>query len=115
MTYYICGPMTGLPSLNYPAFDAIEKALRELGVEAFNPAAVGRRVAGDKPPSQLQMRAVMRENLIALTQCDGVVLLRGHNLSRGASIEIALARYLGLTITTQTMVERGTLGMEEAS
>lgn len=37
---YISGPMSGLPDLNFPAFNAAAQQLRELGLDAVNPADI---------------------------------------------------------------------------
>ena len=46
MIVYIAGPMTGLPDLNYPAFNAAEEALTAAGHAVLNPARNGSSTCG---------------------------------------------------------------------
>lgn len=87
MRVYICGPMTGLPGFNYPAFDAAEKRLRAQGYEVENPA---------NNPQQDCWLDYMRQAVAQLAECDAVYLLPGWRESRGAQVEYQLARGLGL-------------------
>lgn len=88
---YIAGPMTGLPNLNYPAFNGEATRLRQLGFEVENPAE-----NADPPCGTWQgwMRLALRQ----LVTCDIVALLPGWETSRGACIEQRLAHDLGIVV-----------------
>lgn len=88
---YLAGPMTGLPELNYPAFNAEAARLRQLGYHVENPAE------NDAPPSTT-WSGYMRLALAQLVTCDTIALLPGWLASRGANIERALAVDLGMKI-----------------
>ena len=84
---YISGPMTGLPSMNYPAFHAEAARLRELGYQVENPA---------ENPEQSSWAAYMRVAIRQMLTCDQVALLPGWKRSRGALIEHWIAIALGM-------------------
>jgi len=90
MKVYIAGPMTGLPDLNYPAFAAAAEHLRASGHDVVSPAEVnaGREHEG--------WHACMRRDVAELTKCHAIYLLDGWPRSRGARIEMQLAKDLGL-------------------
>lgn len=89
---YISGPMTGMPDLNFPAFNAEAARLRNLGLRVVNPAEV-------QLPAGSPWAAFMRADLIdMLRHCDTVVTLPGWDRSRGARIEVYVARQLGLRV-----------------
>ena len=90
---YLAGPMTGLPELNYPAFNAAAADLRFRGWWVENPAAP------DLPPCD-SWRDYMRRGIGQMLSCDWVALLPGWERSRGARIEERLARDLGLRVVT---------------
>lgn len=75
---YICGPMTGLPEYNYPAFHAAAAELRAQGWHVVNPAE-------NAEPTAPQVRGAA---LLAL--------LPGWHQSRGAQAEVSLANDLGI-------------------
>ena len=77
---YIAGPMTGLPGLNFPAFNAEAARLRELGFEVMNPAEVN-------PDLSTPWTECMFSDLQELTTCEGIVMLPGWESSPGAQIE----------------------------
>ena len=90
---YVAGPMAGLPEFNYPAFDAAASALRALGHIALNPTEVERHnpTPGTPQPWDWYMRHALRMVLDA----EALALLPGWEQSRGASLEVHVARALG--------------------
>jgi len=90
---YLSGPMSGLPLSNYPAFNAAAQQLRALGHHIENPAE-------NPPPACGTWQGWMRLALRQISEVDGVVMLPGWSKSRGARIEINLARDLGLRVWT---------------
>ncbi len=91
MKLYVSGPMTGIPDLNFPAFNAAAKALRAAGFEAVNPAELN-------PEPGKSWQACMRVDIRALMDCDGVALLPGWRTSRGASLERVIALAVGMPV-----------------
>ena len=89
---YISGPMTGLPEYNYPAFDAMEAALKAKGFDPVSPVKVCEGMTHDTSTWEDFMRA----NIKAMMDCDGVIFLHGWPNSKGARIEHALALGLGM-------------------
>lgn len=90
-TLYIAGPMTGLPEYNYPAFFTAQRDLEANGYAVLNPA---RRPSN---PSWTWLR-FMRAALHDVAECDGIATLPGWQSSRGASLEVEIARRLGLPV-----------------
>ena len=89
MRVYICGPCTGLPDNNYPAFHAMAAELRAAGYEVENPAE-------NEPPACGTWAGWMRLGIAQLMRCDAIFLLAGWHKSKGATIERRLALELGL-------------------
>ncbi|MFJ9993363.1 DUF4406 domain-containing protein [Pseudomonas putida] len=90
---YISGPMTGLPDFNYPAFNAAAADLRAAGVHVENPAE-------NPTPACGTWLGFMRLAVEQISRCDHVVTLPGWEESRGARVEVELARGLGLPVKT---------------
>lgn len=88
---YIAGPMSGLPEMNYPAFNEAAAKLRALGYEVENPAE-------NRAPDCGTWMGWMRLGLAQLIKCHGIVLLPGYPLSKGAMVEVTLARGLGMDV-----------------
>lgn len=88
---YLSGPMTGLPGLNFAAFNAEAVRLRALGYCVVNPAEIN---AG----ADLDWHACMKADIKALCDCDTLALLPGWQRSSGAHIEMNLAHRLGMEI-----------------
>lgn len=102
---YIAGPMSGYADLNFPAFNAAAKLWRDKGCFVINPAELNGGAA------ELELYAVMseeekvehytvcmRKDIAAITTVDTLVVLPGYAMSRGATFEIQVAQFLGLTI-----------------
>lgn len=88
---FLSGPMSGLPELNYPAFNLAADRLRAAGHTVSNPAE-------NHPPHCGSWLGYMRLAVTQLAQCDMVVMLPGWRNSRGAMVERALAQGLGLEV-----------------
>ncbi|MEQ8233276.1 MAG: DUF4406 domain-containing protein [Gammaproteobacteria bacterium] len=90
-TVYVSGPMTGLPEFNYPAFNAAAAQLRAAGYRVENPAE------NETPPCGT-WQGFMRLSLAQIARCDALYVLDAWERSRGAWLEITIARELELLI-----------------
>ena len=88
---YISGPMTGLPHLNFPTFNAAANSLRAKGLEVVNPAEIN-------ADGELTWEQCMRADIKALCDCDTLAMLPGGEASKGAHLEVHLAHRLGMKI-----------------
>jgi hypothetical protein len=105
---YIAGPCTGLPDLNYPAFNAEAARLRALGYQVESPA--------DNPaPPCGTWAGYMRLSIPQLLTCDFVATLPGWVKSRGATIEVGIAYALAMPVIDAAAVEIGPLPVERAA
>lgn len=86
---YVAGPMSGLPGLNFPAFNAAAEALRAQGWHVENPADHG-EVAG------ATWADYMHSDVCMLASCSAIHLLPGWSKSRGATLEANIAAALGM-------------------
>lgn len=89
--YYVSGPMTGLPGLNKPAFNAEADRLRALGFDVVNPAEV-------ELPEGSTWADYIRHDLKLLLDCTAIVMLPGWERSNGAVIEHVVAVKLGMKV-----------------
>lgn len=92
MKIYVSGPMSGLPNNNVPAFNAAAKALRAKGYRVINPAELD-----DGEPCKT-WEDCLRRDLRALTRCDAVATLPGWTKSRGALLELHVAKALSFEV-----------------
>lgn len=88
---YLAGPMSGLPELNFPAFHRMAARLRAQGYEVVNPAEINAN-------PDAEWLECMRADIKQLVDCDTVAVLPGWSASRGASLEVDLARRLGFNV-----------------
>jgi len=91
---YISGPITGMPQMNRPEFDAAADEIRDAGLLPVNPFDLidHERAARDG----WQWSDYMRVDIAALCECDVVLMLKGWQLSRGANAEYEIAHRLGI-------------------
>ena len=88
---YIAGPMTGLPDLNFPAFERAAARLRESGYTVISPHEVC-------PDKGMAWADALRRDIPALCTCTVVALLPGWQKSKGATLEKAIADALGMRV-----------------
>jgi nucleoside 2-deoxyribosyltransferase len=98
---YICGPISGLPDDNKPAFEAAEKIIRERGFQPINPHVLCFDIvlAHEGTPEELWKKC-MKRDISYMLDCDLVVLLNGWHKSRGAMVEINTASAVGIQCIT---------------
>lgn len=92
MKIYLSGPMTGLPSFNYPLFNQQAARLRALGHVVANPAEI---LGGDTTQTR---SFYLRKDIQDILLCDAVALLPNWERSKGARLEVSLALELGLAL-----------------
>lgn len=89
---YLAGPMSGLPDHNFPAFHEAAARLRSRGFQVINPAELD---GGDTGRS---WDYYMRRDIRHLMDANAVAVLTGWEESKGASLEVYIARALGMPV-----------------
>lgn len=101
MIIYLSGPMSGLPDLNYPEFHRVAKELNERGFEVLSPADIVLPkelldlIGDDK---EELWNEYMKRAIPMLMQCNTIAMLKGWQKSRGARIELFLAKELDYVV-----------------
>lgn len=103
---YIAGPMTGLPEFNFPAFHAMAAAMRAEGWHVENPAEHG-HVEG------AEWADYLRFDIGQLSTCEAMMLLPGWSRSRGARLEVHIAKEIGMRMLLADGAEP--VGIQEAA
>lgn len=105
LTIYVCGPMSGLPEYNVPAFGAAAARLREKGWRVLSPVDIGQDAFGNNPdvPPAEYLRADVRELVM---HCSAIALLPGWEASVGARCEVVVALTIGLDFYDAITCER---------
>lgn len=88
----VSGPMTGIPDMNYPAFNKVTSRLRTAGFAVENPAE------NHAPSNAPTWADWMRLSLAQMMRCDAVVMLPGWWRSKGARIEWLMAKLLCIAV-----------------
>lgn len=88
---YLAGPMTGFEDFNFPAFNKMAAELRARGYAVENPAEHGVVEGAD-------WADYMAYDLTRLGLCGQVAVLPGWENSKGAQLEVHIARELGMTV-----------------
>lgn len=89
MKLYISGPMTGYQEWNFPAFHAAHDQLEAAGHDVVNPAA--------KPAGEMSWADYLKMDLIDICSgVEGIALLTGWEMSKGARLEVTVAWALDL-------------------
>jgi len=102
MKIYVAGPMSSVQYFNYPEFFRVANALRALGHEVINPAETNgptlEEALKDVVDNPMEWEDYMRLDLRSITQVDALCLLPGWQFSKGARLEIAVAKELNLPL-----------------
>ncbi len=85
---YISGAISGIPDLNVLLFAKVTKALRDLGYIVVNPHVICQGIPA------AEWSTCMRKCIIALMDCDIIIMLDDWQQSKGATIEYEIAQYL---------------------
>ena len=96
---YISGGMRGYKNFNFLNFFRAERKLKKLGWEVINPARESWRIlkeGGYKTFDDIPMRVFVREDNLALLECDAIYLLNGWEHSVGANGEFNTAKWANL-------------------
>lgn len=88
---YLAGPMTGFEDFNFPAFNKMAADLRARGYVVENPAEHGVVDVAD-------WADYMAYDLTRLGLCGQVAVLPGWQNSKGARLEVHIARELGMKV-----------------
>jgi len=91
MRAYISGPMSGIHDFNFEAFDDAAFRLRNHGYRVVNPADFG------ADPKHSWKDCLCRD-LAMLAHVDIVATLPNWHLSRGASLEVHVAREMEIPV-----------------
>jgi len=91
---YVSGPMTNIPKLNFPLFAKVTKELRKAGHLVISPAEMD----GKPDINAVWINCMRRDIICMLSKCYAVVLLPNWKKSRGAKIEVWIAKKLSIKI-----------------
>lgn len=91
---YLSGPMTGIKDLNKPLFHRMARKLRSNGYVVINPPEL------DYRDPQRTWENCLRRDLKFLVTCDSVAILPRWKRSRGANLEIYVAKALSMPVHT---------------
>lgn len=105
---YIAGPMRGISLFNFPAFDKARAFLLKHGHTVISPADMDRENGFDPwalPKDHdwdnlegFDLRAIIARDLEAIQKSDAIFMLEGWQDSQGATVEKAVAEWLGLYV-----------------
>lgn len=103
---YLCGPMTGYPLNNFPAFDKAKADLEEFGWEVVSPADLDRELGYDPTKGDVIeekdlpafIKNIIVQDIKALVECDGVVMIKGWEQSKGANAELKVAQWNNMQV-----------------
>jgi hypothetical protein len=101
---YVAGPMSGMPEHNFPAFRVAAEDLRERGHEVISPVEMDEadgfdgQTEPDTDPGSSRWAEFLARDLKVVVDVDAVVVIEGWERSRGAALEVHVARELGKPI-----------------
>lgn len=113
---YLAGPMTGYPLYNFPAFDAAQRKWASAYWSVITPADLNRQLYMQRHGREFDpatdtaewgdevVHEMFWRDLEAIKNTDAIAMLQGWRKSRGANIELSVARALNKEVyDDQTM------------
>ena len=99
-TYYLSGPMRGIPRWNFPAFHSAAKFYRSQGHTVISPAEHDESLGLDPVtypslPARFKLEDALRWDLEQVCLADGIIMLEGWEDSEGAKKEKTVAEWTG--------------------
>ncbi len=91
---YLVGPITGLEKLNYPEFIMAQELLNALGMDTVVPHDIFQGM----DTSNFEHNDYMKHCIKEMVFCDTVVTLKDWELSKGAKMEVNIAREMGMEV-----------------
>lgn len=88
---YVAGPMTGYAEKNFPAFEEMSEKLISLGFIPINPAR-------NEDNLHERWADFMKPDLVDMLYCSAIVTLPGWEKSKGATMEVNLAKELEIPV-----------------
>ncbi len=87
MTYYLSGPMSGIPEFNFPAFTEACGVIRAYGLTVVSPHEKDSEGDTTRPWEEY-----LREDIaLLMDKCHAMILLPGWTNSTGAKLELTIA------------------------
>ena len=110
MKIYISGMITGLKHDQYrKKFKEAAEYIREQGHEPVDPSELGK-------PEQRSWEYYMRRAIPQLCECDSIYMLEGWHRSKGAMLELHIAKGLNMYVIEQSSdndLDTGNYGQQE--
>lgn len=101
---YLSGPMSGIKEHNFPAFHQAANRLRWMGYTVINPAELDE--SDSMAPGERPWAWYITRDLRELLDCDTVAVLPGWRKSKGAKLEVYVARMLGMKVVSAVTMKK---------
>ena len=104
---YISGPITGILNYNIAEFKKYEEKFKNLNFEVVNPHELFTKEEVDGINKSLEDKVIsfeehhaffMRRDIKEMMDCDFIAVLNGWEKSKGANIEVYVARNLNIPV-----------------
>jgi len=112
---YLSGPITGKANFNVEEFKKYENKFKNLNFNVVNPHNLFSKDEVSEMYEKLDNQEItfeefhgffMRRDIIEMMSCDFVALLNGYETSKGANIEVNLARNINMPIIDAVTLKR---------
>lgn len=96
-TFYLAGPMTGLPNFNYDGFERAKMMLEDHMLEIKSPHEAFAHES-EEVRARRSKAFYMAHSVNLLMTCNAIILLPGWSKSEGARTELGLALSCGYSV-----------------